>query len=292
MFDKIAELLGTEHVTRTEYAEILDAGFEASKVGIIPPGFDRVLFGDIERTRLEHIKVLFFIGVNDGIIPKNEAGSGILSEFEREKLAGFDLTLAPTARERAFIQKFYLYLNLTKPSRRLYLTYSQSGQEGNTRRRSYLISTVLKMFPDLTVKTPKEEVLATPKSSMQYFLSGLEKAKEQNASEEWKALYAWYLQHQPWAALVPQYLQAAFFVHRDSSLGRALAHQLYGFVLENSVTRLERFAGCAFAHFLQYGLQLARRQINEFEPVDFGSILHDALERFARQMQQAGMTGF
>lgn len=288
LFDKIAELLGTEHVTRTEYAEILDAGFEASKVGIIPPGFDRVLFGDIERTRLEHIKVLFFIGVNDGIIPKNEAGSGILSEFEREKLAGFDLTLAPTARERAFIQKFYLYLNLTKPSRRLYLTYSQSGQEGNTRRRSYLISTVLKMFPDLTVKTPKEEVLATPKSSMQYFLSGLEKAKEQNASEEWKALYAWYLQHQPWAALVPQYLQAAFFVHRDSSLGRALAHQLYGFVLENSVTRLERFAGCAFAHFLQYGLQLARRQINEFEPVDFGSILHDALERFARQMQQAG----
>ncbi len=288
LFEKLAELLGTEHVTRTEFAEILDAGFEASKVGIIPPGFDRVLFGDIERTRLEHIKVLFFLGVNDGMIPKNESGSGILSEFEREKLAGFDLALAPTARERAFIQKFYLYLNLTKPSKRLYVTYSQSGQEGTTRRRSYLVGTLLKLFPKLTVKTPKEEVLATPRSSMQYFLSGILDARDQCASEEWKALYAWYLQHQPWAESVPRYLQAAFFVHRDTELGTQLAHQLYGLVLENSVTRLERFAGCAFAHFLQYGLQLAKRQMNEFEPVDFGSILHDALERFARLMQQAG----
>lgn len=70
LFDKMVELLGDEPVSRREFAEILDAGFEASKVGIIPPGFDRVLFGDIERTRLEHIRGLFFIGVNDGIIPK------------------------------------------------------------------------------------------------------------------------------------------------------------------------------------------------------------------------------
>ncbi|MDE7313715.1 MAG: helicase-exonuclease AddAB subunit AddB [Eubacterium sp.] len=288
LFDKLAELLGSEQASGKEFAEILDAGFEASRVGIIPPGFDRVLFGDIERTRLEHIKVLFFIGVNDGLIPKNEAGSGILSQFEREKLAGLDLTLAPTARERAFIQKFYLYLNLTKPSKRLYLTYSQSGQEGSTRRRSYLIGTILKMFPKLSAETPKEDAAATPKSSMQYFLSGFADAKEHKESEEWKALYAWYLQHEPWAQLVPRYLQAAFFVHQDSGLGTELARQLYGLVLENSVTRLERFAGCAFAHFLQYGLQLAKRQMNEFEAVDFGSILHDALERFARRMQQAG----
>lgn len=288
LFEKLAELLGEETVSRKEYAEILDAGFEASRVGIIPPGFDRVLFGDIERTRLEHIKVLFFIGVNDGIIPKNEASSGILSEFEREKLAGFDLTLAPTAREKAFIQKFYLYLNLTKPSDKLYLTCSQAGQDGETRRRSYLVGAVRKMFPKLTIQTPEEDVMATPESSMQYFLNGLVQARSKEASEEWKALYAWYMRQERWAQTVMDYVKAAFFVHRDSQLSTEICHQLYGTILENSVTRLERFAGCAFAHFLQYGLQLSKRQLNEFEPVDFGSILHDALERFARRMQKAG----
>lgn len=288
LFDQMVKLLGEEPVSGKEFAQILDAGFEASKVGIIPPGFDRVLFGDIERTRLEHIKILFFIGVNDGIIPKNETDSGILSQFEREKLTSYDLTLAPTAREKAFIQKFYLYLNLTKPSDRLYLTCSQAGQDGDTRRRSYLIGAILKMFPKLMLLTPKEDMAATPESSMQYFLSGLAQAKHKEASREWKALYAWYMQQERWADVVPKYIKAAFFVHKDTQLSAQICRQLYGTVLEHSVTRLERFAGCAFAHFLQYGLKLAKRQLNEFEPVDFGSILHDALERFARRMQEAG----
>ena len=288
LFDQMVKLLGEEGVSAKEFAEILDAGLEASKVGIIPPGFDRVLFGDIERTRLEHIKILFFIGVNDGIIPKNESGSGILSEFEREKLADFELTLAPTAREKAFIQKFYLYLNLTKPSDRLYLTCSQAGQEGNTRRRSYLIGAILKMFPKLAVSMPQEDTTATVKSSLRYFLSGLAQAKNNEASEEWKALFAWYMKQEQWADMVMEYVKAAFFVHQDAKLSAEICRKLYGTVLENSVTRLERFAGCAFAHFLQYGLQLSRRQLNEFEPVDFGTILHDALERFARRMSEAG----
>lgn len=288
LFDKLVELLGKSRVSVKEFAEILDAGFEASKVGIIPPGYDRVLFGDIERTRLEHIRVLFFVGVNDGIIPKNEPGSGILSEYEREKLAGLDLVLAPSAREKAFIQKFYLYLNLTKPSDRLYLTCSQTGQEGDTRRRSYLIGALLKMFPKLAVRTPEEDTVATPESSLQYFLSGLARAKRQEAEEEWKALYAWYMQNETWAGTVSEYVKAAFYSHRDSRLSAGICSQLYGKILENSVTRLERFAGCAFAHFLQYGLQLSKRQLSEFEPLDFGNILHSALEQFAKRMQQAG----
>ena len=55
-----------------EYTEILDAGFEEAKVGMIPPTMDCVLVGDIERTRLKDIKVLFFLGLNDGWVPKYE----------------------------------------------------------------------------------------------------------------------------------------------------------------------------------------------------------------------------
>lgn len=85
----------------TEYADVLDAGFEAAKVGVIPPGYDCVVLGDIERTRLDDIRVLFFAGVNDGIIPKAAAAGGILSGFDREHLLEKDIQLAPTPRERA-----------------------------------------------------------------------------------------------------------------------------------------------------------------------------------------------
>lgn len=288
LFDKMVELLGNECVSRTEYAQILDAGFEAAKVGIIPPGYDRVTFGDIERTRVDHIRVLFFIGVNDGIIPKNDGKAGILSEYEREKLSALNLELAPAAREKSFIQKFYLYLNIAKPDRKLYLTFSKAGQDGTARRESYFIHAILKLFPQLAVCTPKEQGISTAKSSMQYFLSGLAQAKEGSAAEEWKSLYAWYMHEERWAGQAAGYVEAAFYRHKDSVLDRELTRRLYGVVLENSVTRLERFAGCAFAHFLQYGLKLSQRQLYEFAPVDFGNIVHDALEQYAKRMEAGG----
>ena len=111
LFDKVVDFLGDEVLPVKEYADILDAGFEAARVGVIPPGNDKVMIGDIERTRLNHIKILFFIGVNDDVVPKAGNAGGIISQFEREKMVACHLELAPGAREKVFIQRFYLYLN-------------------------------------------------------------------------------------------------------------------------------------------------------------------------------------
>ena len=74
--------------------------------------------------------MLFFVGVNDGVIPASEDQGGILSQFERRQLREADLPLAPGAREKTFIQHYYLYLNLTKPSERLYISYARVNAEG------------------------------------------------------------------------------------------------------------------------------------------------------------------
>ena len=97
-----------------EFSELLDAGFSEVKVGIIPPGSDRVVVGDMERTRLKDVKVLFLLGVNEGNIPKNQTGGGILSQMEREYLEEHQASLAPTAREQVYLQKFYIYYVLVQ----------------------------------------------------------------------------------------------------------------------------------------------------------------------------------
>lgn len=87
ILDKMATLLGDEVMDISEYAKVLEAGFEAAKVGVIPGGYDCMMIGDIERTRLDDIKVLFIVGVNDGIVPKSDNRGGIISQLEREELA-------------------------------------------------------------------------------------------------------------------------------------------------------------------------------------------------------------
>ena len=110
LLEKYNLLLGEEPLQIRDFTEVLEAGLSAADVAVIPPGYDSVTIGDIERTRLNHIRILFFIGVNDGIIPKAANAGGIISEYERELLAE-KVELAPGAREQAFIQRFYLYRN-------------------------------------------------------------------------------------------------------------------------------------------------------------------------------------
>lgn len=330
LFDKVAALLGEEQIPLKEYSDILDAGFQAAKVGVIPPGNDKVTIGDIERTRLNHVRVLFFLGVNDGVVPKAGNAGGIISQFEREKMAECKLELAPGTREKVFIQKFYLYLNMTKPSDYLYVTFSKVNSEGKALRRSYLIGTLLKMFPQNEIMEFEEEMaeagVLTPKSSMNFFLTGLlaykEEGKEADAQRDekditeqseaqkndaeqqpkvsrkesqralWDALAKWYLSHTAYKDEVTKLMDAAYSYHTDEPISHAVTRALYGAVLENSVTRLEQFATCAFAHYLHYGLNLKERELLEFASVDMGNIYHDALEEFAKRIENSEYTWF
>lgn len=301
LFDKMVELLGTERIPVKEYAQILEAGFEEAKVGMIPPTAEQVQVGDLERTRLKDIKILFFLGLNDGWVPAAGGKGGLISDLERETLAHSGVELAPTARENSYIQKFYLYLNLTKPQERLYLSCSQSTSDGTLMRPSYVLRSVSKLFPQLLER--KEEKteqdlqefaahVATPENGITYLVEGLQKIRENRLPAEWLELYNWYRREGSRKEEAERLVCAAFQTFDENGIGREAAKKLYGDVLVNSVSRLELFASCAFAHFLQYGLQLKEREEYAFHPVDTGKIFHSVVENFSRQVQESGYDWF
>ncbi len=291
LFDKIVELLGEEALTLKEYTEILQTGLEELKVGIIPPTADLVQVGNLERTRLKDIKVMFFLGLNDGFVPAAKNGGGLLTETERETLSASKVELAPGAREESYIQKFYLYLNLTKPSQKLYLSFSRGDMEGNAMRPSYILPMIEKLFPEMKVQEQKEnqqltDLVSTPESSMQYLLRGMQTLREKEPDPQWMELYNWYRRNPYYEEKVQKLLDAVFSVFTEDAIGKEAARELYGEVLENSVTRLERFASCAFAHFLEYGLGLQEREEYAFKPTDMGTIVHKVVELFVRRVQE------
>ncbi len=60
VFDRLVELLGDEEMKLSEFKELLDTGFSEARIGLIPPGTDQIVAGDISRTRISGIKYLFF----------------------------------------------------------------------------------------------------------------------------------------------------------------------------------------------------------------------------------------
>lgn len=294
LLDKLVDLLGEEELTIREYTEILEAGFAEVRVGVIPPGVDQVMAGDMERTRLKDVKVLFFLGVNEGSVPKNMSRAGLLSDMEREQLRISGMELAPTAREQGYIQRFYLYLNLTKPSDQLYLSCTLLDSGGKALRPSYLMNVMKRLFPELELKqetVQRENGLPrTEREGVRLLIEGLKEYREGRGSAQFYELYRWYAKQERYEEKLTQLLDGAFSAHQDTKLGKAVAHALYGTVLENSVTRLEQYAACAYAHFLMYGLKLSEREQYEFAPVDMGNIFHETLEAFSKKLDASDYT--
>ncbi|MCD8248667.1 MAG: PD-(D/E)XK nuclease family protein, partial [Lachnospiraceae bacterium] len=285
LFDKLVMLLGDCQVTLDEYAELLDAGLTEMKLGLIPAGTDQVVVGDMERSRLKDVKILFFAGVNEGSVPRKKSGGGLLSEMDRERLSGQGVELAPTARQETCIQKFYMYLALTKPSRKLRLSWSLADEGGNALRPSYLIAAVQELFPEIPVYTGADlgliDQLAVPEGSLSLLAEALRAEKEGASTKEQRALLGWFARQDAWSKRLTALLDAVFYTRREEPIGRATARALYGKLLSGSVTRLERFAACAYAHFLQYGLRLTEREVCGLKAVDMGNVFHSALKYFS-----------
>ena len=287
LFDRIVALLGEEVMGQREYAEILDAGFAEIKVGLIPAVVDRIVVGDITRTRLSNIKVLFFAGVNDGIVPSVSGRGGILSEADRRALREMQVELAPTAREESFLQRFYLYLALTKPSDYLYLSCAASSAEGKAMRPSSLMLQLLKLFPEKRLEQPEEEkeALWSPELGMSWVLRGLQDEKS-GENDQFISLYRYFIQAESYRDEMQALSDAAFYTYQDTGIGKAAARALYSPILRGSVTRMELYASCAYAHFLSYGLELSERQMYEIAPSDIGNLFHAAIDMYFTRMKE------
>lgn len=300
LLSEIVELSGEEELTDQEFAELLDAGFSEMQVGTIPQNVDHVTVGDMQRSRLKEIRVLLFLGINDNNIPGNAGTGGILSDIDREFLQGSEYELAPSPRQKMYTQRLYLYMNMTKPSDRLYMTWAGCDQDGKTLRPAYLIEMIKKLYPDLIIEHPEEENvferLETWEDSFDYVAEGLRRTVSGVMPAEEEAPLLQVLKtmqgRQETAAEAEKLLQGAFAGYKEERLPKYLALALCGGNLAGSITRLETFAACAYEHFLQYELSLKEREEFRFEAVDMGNIFHGVLAEFSERLPDTGYSWF
>ncbi len=290
LFDRLCDLLGEESVSKKEYLEILKAGFQELKVGMIPAGADRVVAGDLKRTRLAGIRALFFIGVNEGIVPADAGKGGILTEQEREILKKNALELAPTTREEGFMQRFYLYLAMTKPSDLLTMSWTGRSSEGKAMRPSSLIGQMRKRFPDLPVCAAEQEKEAaiSEQAAGKSVIAWMQDPDRMQDDAEAMALYRYLAGAGGQSVSMEQLADACTYAYKEKGIGREAAKELYGRILSSSVTRMEGYAGCAYAHFLSHGLELKKRREYELDFSDMGNLFHRSIDLFFKEAREQG----
>ena len=74
----------------------------------------------------------------------------------------------------------------------------------------------------------------------------------------------------------------------EKSISSAAVEKLYGQRLRLSASRIDKFASCRFAYFLQYGLNARPRQPAAFAPPEQGTFMHYVLEHVAGGVMELG----
>lgn len=238
LLDKFEQILGEEIVSLKEYMEILESGVEEIKVGVIPPTLDQVVLGDLKRTRLGDIKVVFILGCNDGVLPTPVSSSGLLSDREKELLMDCPMELAPTGKQNSFREKFYIYSAMTKPSEMLILTYAQMDGSGKTLRPSTIINDMTYIFPKLKTKLPdifeKGRILSGLEESKSYMLQGMRYKEHRDIL--WKNIFAWLMKSEKHKNEVETWMHAMFDVDVQHRLSKRIVEALYGMRPTASIT--------------------------------------------------------
>lgn len=296
VFDVMTELSDTRPVSLRIFRELFSAALLEIKIGTIPKLVDRVLVGDLERTRLSEIKVLFFLGVNDGNIPRGTNKGGLISDLDRQFLTekAENIELAPTPRELMYRQRLYLYMNVTKPSERLYVSYAISDISGKEKLPSYFIETLKNYFEGLEAQAFSDE----PENFMQisdgfYLLAkGLRdyakgfEPKDMNRPEVLSALFELCTKDEKLSALLFSMVNGAFYQVVNTPLSEDTVERLYGKTIKGSISRLQVFASCPYQYYLKYGLKLKEEPSAEVTPRSGGLMLHEILQLFGQKLKE------
>ncbi len=271
VFDKLKDILdeadaflGSAEMGASEYRGLIEAGLSEAKVGLVPFGSDRITIGDIERTRLSHVRALFLLGANENKLPKPSGSRAVISDSDKKSLLAKGIELSPSSLKKTGNDKFYIYLTLTKPTSKLWISYPSSN--GSERLKpARVLSEIAALYKDLKTVTkndlgPVTRVLENDKGlRAQLAEKRLENERKMRTS-----------------------------VYIPESITPAEAASLYGEKLTGSISRLETFAECPFRHFLNYGIGIGKNETYKLASSDFGEISHGALEMYGKALKESG----
>lgn len=303
IFDQIVETVGEERLSGRALRQIVEAGLAEMEIGIVPVNPDSVLVGTMQRTRVGRVKALLVLGANEGLLPLQKTDEGLLSEREKAVLEEMDLEFSRTEDMVKQEERLAIYRTLSQPEERLYVSCSRIDETGGELRPSAVLreleqflqsraesddSVVLGDLEDSSVP----EIAVSPKGAISYLTDAFrEYLEDGKLDEDWLYAGLWYGSHEP--EEMERIRRGMEFDNEQNALGGQLADALYRGdrrAIEASASRLEKYSGCPFAHFISYGLRPEDLRVFEMGPREIGDIYHECLMKLSRRLT-APMTG-
>ena len=293
ILDEMVLVLGDKKVSFEKYSELLRIGLTNSSLGKIPATLDEVTVGDVDRSRSSKKKVVFIIGLNDGVFPSNNKNEGFIDDNERIYLKENGIELAKTLTEQIYDENFNIYKAFTIPEEMLYLSYLASDSDGKGLRKSILVNKIKKIFPKMQEEsdiTQKDINISTKNATFDMLLTKLRKFFDGEEIEDiWFELYEIYSKDKEYKEKLDNAIQGFFYTNIPENISKENIKKLYGDTLKTSISRLETYRRCAFSYYIKYGLKLSDKTEFKLESLDTGTFMHEVIDEFFTTINDNGL---
>lgn len=289
VLDEIVEFFKDEKMTIDTYEEILKIGLRNKELGKIPQFIDQVILGDVDRTRSHKVKIVFIIGINDGIFPSTNRNEGFLNDHDREILKASNLEIAKGTLDNLYEDQFNIYKAFTIAEEKLYLSYTSSNREGGATRPSVIISKIKKIFPNLKEESDiitKKSVITNEDATFEELLRNIRNLKNgEKIDDIWIDIYNWYNKNENWKSKLYYSMQGLKYSNKAEKIKDENIKKIYGDTLKTSISRLEQYQKCPFSFYLKYGLKLKEQEEYKINAIDTGSFMHDIVDTFFERIE-------
>ena len=293
VLDEIVLVLGDKKVSFEKYSEILRAGLNESSLGKIPATLDEVTVGDVDRSRSSKKKVVFIIGLNDGVFPSNNKNEGFIEDEERNILKEQGIELAKTLVEQMYDENFNIYKAFTISEEKLYLSYCSSDSDGKGLRKSILINKIKRIFKNLKEESDMtyiNESVLTKDTTFDMLLSNLRKFFDgEDIDSIWFKLYNIYSNDLSYKTKLEEAINGFYYSNIPEKINQENIDKLYGDTLKTSISKLETYRRCAFSYYIKYGLKLSDKTEFKLESLDTGTFMHEVIDEFFNQTNEGSL---
>ncbi len=287
LLNELVDLLPADtELSAQEYEELFRLLLRTTDMGHIPQSLDSVIFTTANRMRLPEVDACFVLGIAEGEFPQLPGERGLLTHADRDAMIAQGADLPDCFENRFAMEQIFFYKALTAPRSFLWLSWpgGVDGAGALGLPPAGALRDVLRTFDVAQTRPALANLAATPAAALD-LLGGIWQQPTAQRAALYEALCR--LQGTPnaasgFAAVVRAAARDPEAVKDTTALEKLLGRQI-----RVSPTRLERYAVCPFAYFLQYVIRVKPRQKALLAPNISGTLTHWVLEQALSRSAEA-----
>lgn len=272
ILDSLVTALGDDIIAPKRFYEFFSLALSGATVGTIPQMLDEVSFGSADRIMPREPKVVFMLGMNQGVFPSSVNVTGLIAGSERQSLLRAGMPILDYDLGFSVDEEYLAYKNACCATDKVYFSYTTNdgGEEG---KPSSVIDRVEKILPSCR-KLSRDNVTAD--SLIETDATAFTAFMRDRASAS-AGMAQYFANHPEYGGLIAAVDNVKNI--GDERLSAETGTALFGKNMYLSATGIDTYFRCAFSYFCRYGLNLKTIKPAEIDSLQRGTIVHEALEK-------------